>query len=190
MHMLKLVPLLSLLVFPGMICPAQPRTDEALDAVTHAVIHPSMGDIELEFYNQDAPKTVKNFITLAHRKYFDGVLFHRVINRFVMQGGDPTGTGDGGESIYGKTFEDEIDSTSALYRRGYKRGIVGMANDGPNTNGSQCFIMHADYPLKPRYTIFANVVGGMDTVDKICSTKTDPDDRPVEPVYIRKITLR
>jgi cyclophilin family peptidyl-prolyl cis-trans isomerase len=155
-----------------------------------AVIETNYGTIELEFFRDDAPKTVENFVQLAKRGYYDGVIFHRVISGFVIQGGDPTGTGSGGESIYGKRFEDETDADSPLYQAGYKRGIVAMANAGPNTNGSQFFIMHKDYELPPSYTIFGRVIGGMDTVDKIAAVQTGAGGRPNEDVVMNKVTIR
>ncbi len=166
------------------------KDDMDLTKVTSAVIHTNMGDIELQFYPKDAPKTVMNFVKHAHDGYYNGVIFHRVIKGFMMQGGDPKGMGTGGTSIYGATFEDEINPESELYKTGYKRGIVAMANRGPNTNGSQFFIMHADYPLPPSYTIFAKVINGLDIVDKICNAKTGQGDRPVEEVKMEKFTLK
>jgi len=155
-----------------------------------AVIETNHGNIEIEFYREDAPKTVENFVELSKRGYYDGVIFHRVIEGFMIQGGDPTGTGRGGESIYGKRFEDEIDPNSDIYKTGYKRGVVAMANAGPNTNGSQFFIMHKDYPLPPNYTIFGHVINGLDTVDKIASTPTAAGDRPTEDVVMKKVTIK
>ncbi len=155
-----------------------------------AVIETNYGTIELEFFREDAPKTVENFVELAKRGYYDGVIFHRVISGFVIQGGDPTGTGSGGESIYGKRFEDETDADSPLYQAGYKRGIVAMANAGPNTNGSQFFIMHQDYNLPPNYTIFGRVIEGLDTVDKIAAVATGAGNRPKEDVVMNKVTIK
>ncbi|MFZ1729243.1 MAG: peptidylprolyl isomerase [Bacteroidota bacterium] len=154
------------------------------------VIETNMGNIEIEMYRTDAPKTVENFVQLAKKGYYDGIIFHRVISGFMIQGGDPTGTGSGGESIYGKKFEDETNANSPLYKTGYKRGVVAMANAGPNTNGSQFFICHKDCNLPPSYTIFGNVVDGMDTVDKIAATKTGPGDRPVEKMIMKKVHLK
>lgn len=154
------------------------------------VIETNMGNIELEMYRTDAPKTVENFVQLAKKGYYDGIIFHRVIPNFVIQGGDPTGTGSGGESIYGKKFEDETNANSPLYKTGYKRGVVAMANAGPNTNGSQFFICHKDVSLPPNYTIFGVVVDGMDVVDKIAATKTGPGDRPVEKMVMKKVHLK
>ncbi len=151
-----------------------------------AAIQTNNGTIKFELLESDAPKTSENFITLAERGYYDGVIFHRVIKGFMIQGGDPTGTGRGGESAWGGRFKDEIDSSSALYQRGYKKGTVAMANAGPNTNGSQFFIMHADYPLPPNYTIFGRVTDGLDVVDSIATSQTDRSDRPVSEVKIEK----
>ncbi len=120
-----------------------------------------MGTIEIELFAQDAPKAVENFVKLADRKYFNGVLFHRVSKGFVIQGGDPTGTGAGGKSIWGKDFADELNPNAPSFKEGYKKGIVAMANKGPNTNSSQFFIMLADAPRMPKnYTIFGKVVKG------------------------------
>ncbi|MBR9976938.1 MAG: peptidylprolyl isomerase [Bacteroidetes bacterium] len=162
------------------------------DAVENeiVVIETNVGNIELEMYRSDAPKTVENFVELAKKGYFDGVIFHRVISGFVIQGGDPTGTGTGGESIYGKRFEDEIDKSSEIYKTGYKRGVLAMANAGPNTNGSQFFICHQDVSLPPSYTIFGKVIDGMDTVDSIASTKTDPNNRPLQEIVMQKVYVK
>src|SRR3977135_638636 len=119
-----------------------------------AVIQTNKGTIRFELLEADAPKTTENFITLAEQGYYDGIIFHRVISGFMIQGGDPTGTGAGGQSAWGGKFADEIDAKSPVYQRGYKAGTVAMANAGPNTNGSQFFIMHIDYPLSPSKTIF------------------------------------
>jgi cyclophilin family peptidyl-prolyl cis-trans isomerase len=154
-----------------------------------AAIQTNHGTIRVELLESDAPKTTENFITLAEKGYYDGVIFHRVIKGFMIQGGDPTGTGRGGESAWGGRFNDEIDSSSAVYQRGYKKGIVAMANAGPNTNGSQFFIMHADYPLPPSYTIFGRVTDGLDVVDSIATTETDRGDRPTSEVKIESVTI-
>jgi cyclophilin family peptidyl-prolyl cis-trans isomerase len=167
--------------------------DKKKDKGQIAVIETKFGNIEISFFPKDAPKTVKNFVTLAQKKYFDGVLFHRVAKNFVIQGGDPTGTGAGGESIYGKTFEDETNAKSELYKVGYKRGIVAMANAGPNTNGSQFFIMLTDVPMPPNYTIFGKVEKGMDVVDKIGAVEITggaQDGKPVEDVKMIKVTIK
>src|SRR6201989_1041519 len=119
-----------------------------------AVIETNKGTIRVELLESDAPKTTENFITLAQRGYYDGIIFHRVIKGFMIQGGDPTGTGRGGESAWGGRFNDEINRASELYSGPYTKGTVAMANAGPNMNGSQFFIMHTDYPLPPSYTKF------------------------------------
>ena len=126
----------------------------------HAVIETDKGPIEIEFFAADAPKAVENFRLLAEHGYYDGLTFHRIVKGFMIQGGDPAGDGTGGESAWGGTFADEINPDSPLYRGGYRRGLVAMANAGPNTNGSQFFILHDDYPLPPRYVIFARVTAG------------------------------
>ena len=154
-----------------------------------AVIQTNMGTIRFELLEPDAPNTTDNFIKLAERGYYDGVIFHRVIKGFMIQGGDPTGTGRGGESAAGGRFRDEINPSSAVYQRGYKAGTVAMANAGPNTNGSQFFIMHSDYPLPPNYTIFGRVTAGQDVVDKIATTATDRNDRPNSEVKMEKVTI-
>ncbi|MBN1449308.1 MAG: peptidylprolyl isomerase [Bacteroidetes bacterium] len=182
---------LFLLTFSAAAQSDNTTTEEAATVDTEiAVIETNLGTIEIEFFREDAPKTVENFVQLAKRGYFDGIIFHRVISGFVIQGGDPTGIGTGGESIYGKKFADEIDRNSQLYKTGYKRGIVAMANSGPNTNGSQFFIMHQDNELPPNYTIFGRVVNGMDTVDKIATTPTGRGDRPVNDVVMQKVTIK
>src|SRR2546426_10466178 len=131
-----------------------------------AVIQTNKGTIKFELLEQDAPKTTENFRLLAEKGYYNGVIFHRVIKGFMIQGGDPTGTGRGGQSAWGGRFNDEINRASELYRGPYARGTVAMANAGPNTNGSQFFIMHADYPLPPSYTQVGRVVEGQDVVYK------------------------
>ncbi len=154
-----------------------------------ASVQTNHGTIKFELLESDSPKTTENFITLAEKGYYDGVIFHRVIKGFMIQGGDPTGTGRGGESAWGGRFDDEIDSSSALYQRGYKKGTVAMANAGPNTNGSQFFIMHSDYPLPPSYTIFGRVTDGLDVVDAIATAQTDRSDKPVSEVKIELVTI-
>jgi cyclophilin family peptidyl-prolyl cis-trans isomerase len=154
-----------------------------------AVIKTNMGTIRFELLEEDAPKTTENFCLLAEKGYYDGVIFHRVIKGFMIQGGDPTGTGRGGASAWGGRFNDEINSSSEVYKRGYKAGTVAMANAGPNTNGSQFFIMHVDYPLPPNYTIFGRVTEGQDVVDKIASTDKDRNDKPLSDVTMEKVTI-
>ncbi|HRH92911.1 MAG TPA: peptidylprolyl isomerase [Candidatus Peribacteria bacterium] len=148
-----------------------------------AVIATSMGDISVQLNADAAPKTVTNFMALASSGFYDGLTFHRVIPGFMIQGGDPNGDGTGGASIYGERFEDEIDASSALYKTGYKAGVLAMANAGPNTNGSQFFIMQTDYPLPPNYTIFGKVTKGQDVVDAIAKVPRDmQSNMPTTPV--------
>ena len=154
-----------------------------------AVIQTNKGTIRVELLESDAPKTTENFITLAERGYYDGIIFHRVIRNFMIQGGDPTGTGRGGESAWGGRFNDEINPSSDVYKRGYKAGTMAMANAGPNTNGSQFFIMHVDYALPPSYTIFGRVIEGQDVVNSIATTQTGPGDRPLSDVKMEKVTI-
>jgi cyclophilin family peptidyl-prolyl cis-trans isomerase len=154
-----------------------------------ATIQTNKGTIKFELLEQDAPKTTENFRLLAEKGYYDGVIFHRVINGFMIQGGDPTGTGRGGESAWGGRFADEINSSSEVYRSGYKAGTVAMANAGPNTNGSQFFIMHVDYQLPPSYTIFGRVTEGQDVVNAIATSDTDRSDRPTSEVKMEKVSV-
>jgi len=144
-----------------------PTTFEKVSA-TKATIKTKKGDIQLELYPQDAPKTVTNFTTLAKNGFYDGLTFHRVEPGFVIQGGDPDGNGTGGTSIYGSEFEDELNENTESYKNGYKEGVLAMANRGPDTNSSQFFIMLADNDSLPKnYTIFGKVTTGMDVVKNI-----------------------
>jgi cyclophilin family peptidyl-prolyl cis-trans isomerase len=162
-------------------------TTKPLQNNMHTItIETNKGTIVFETYDADAPKASGNFVKLARQKYYDGIIFHRVIKGFMIQGGDPMGIGTGGP---GYQFEDELDPNTPSYKEGYKRGVVAMANSGPNTNGSQFFIMHADYPLPNKYTIFGKVVSGMEVVDAIANTKTDGNDRPIEEVVMKKVTV-
>ncbi len=147
----------------------------------------SKGNITFETYNELAPKTVENFVTLAKKGFYDNVIFHRVIKDFMIQGGDPTGTGMGGP---GYKFNDELDATSPIAKEGYKRGVVAMANAGPNTNGSQFFIMHKDVPLPYNYTIFGKVTNGMDVVDAIAETAVNGADKPLTDIKILKVEVK
>src|SRR5688572_10751292 len=161
----------------------------------HAVIETDKGNIELEFFPADAPKAVENFRLLAERGYYNGLTFHRIVKGFMLQGGDPAGDGSGGDSAWGGSFADEINPASPLYQGGYKRGLVAMANRGPNTNGSQFFIMHADYPLPPSYVIFAKVPAGFDVIEALASVPTTMGgdggmSQPLTPPVIKKITIR
>jgi peptidyl-prolyl cis-trans isomerase-like 1 len=152
------------------------------------------GTIEMELYDKDAPNTAANFAGLAKEGYYNGIIFHRVVPGFVIQGGDSTGTGSGGRSIYGHEFEDELNPETKSYQEGYRRGILAMANHGPNTNSSQFFILLADQAWMPKkYTIFGKVTKGMDVVDKIAAVELVPrgarDGRPKVPVVMKKVTL-
>jgi peptidyl-prolyl cis-trans isomerase B (cyclophilin B) len=145
-------------------------------------MHTTHGTIALELFDDDAPKTVANFRTLASDGFYDGIIFHRVIPDFMIQGGCPQGTGTGGP---GYTFEDEINHHKV------QRGALAMANAGPNTNGSQFFIVTADGApwLDGKHTVFGHVTAGMDAVDAIEAVPTDAQDRPLEPPAIESITL-
>lgn len=161
----------------------------------HAQLETDKGVIEIEFFPAAAPKAVENFRLLAEHGYYNGLTFHRVVKGFMIQGGDPNGDGTGGQSAWGGKFADEIQRDSDLYKAGYRRGIVAMANAGPNTNSSQFFIMHQDYPLPPNYVIFGKVKSGLEVVDALAATPTTLGmdrgmSQPVNPVVIRKVTVR
>ena len=155
--------------------------------MTVAVIKTNMGTIEVELFPDKAPKTVENFVGLAEKGYYKGVIFHRVIDKFMIQGGDPTGTGRGGESLWGKPFEDEIVSSLTFD----KPGMLAMANAGPNTNGSQFFITVAPTTwLNGHHTIFGQVIDGMDVVYAISKVATSkPGDKPLKDVVIESIKI-
>ena len=151
-----------------------------------AVIKTSMGDMSIEFFTEDAPMTVNNFINLSRDGYYDNVIFHRVISGFMIQGGDPSGTGHGEMGKYpGYKFEDELNN-----QRSYDKGILAMANAGPDTNGSQFFIMHVNYPLPYQYTIFGFVTDGLEVIDKIASVETGEGDKPVNDVVIETVEVK
>ncbi len=192
------------------------QLDKPVSGETVATMKTSMGDIKIRLFPEAAPKTVENFTTHAKNGYYDGLIFHRVINDFMIQGGDPTGTGCGGESIWGSTFEDEF--CTDLHNL---RGALSMANAGPGTNGSQFFIVQADevsrdlveqmeqlsdrgFPtetvenykavggtpwLDYKHTVFGQVYEGMDVVDAIANVKTARGDKPVEDVVINTIVI-
>ncbi len=145
-----------------------------------ATVHTTAGALRMALFPDEAPATVNNFVFLARDGFYDGVIFHRVIQGFMIQGGDPTGTGRGGP---GYSFDDEP------VKRRYERGIVAMANAGPNTNGSQFFVMHGDNPLPPNYTIFGRLVDGEAVLDAIATAQTDAQDRPHQPVSIERIEI-
>ncbi len=151
-----------------------------------AVIKTSMGDMSIEFFTEDAPMTVNNFINLSRDGYYDNVIFHRVISGFMIQGGDPSGTGHGEMGKYpGYKFEDELNN-----QRSYDKGILAMANAGPDTNGSQFFIMHVNYPLPYQYTIFGFVTDGLEVIDKIASVETGDGDKPLNDVVIETVEVK
>ena len=165
---------------------AVPEMNIDLNKKYTAVMKTNMGDISIEFFTNDAPLTVNNFINLSKDGYYNEVIFHRVINGFMIQGGDPSGTGHGEMGKYpGYKFEDELNN-----KQPYEKGILAMANAGPNTNGSQFFIMHVDYPLPYQYTIFGKVTDGLDIVDKIASVETVEGDRPISDVVIESIEIK
>jgi peptidyl-prolyl cis-trans isomerase B (cyclophilin B) len=150
--------------------------------MTQATVHTNRGAIQLDLFDEDAPKTVGNFRELAGRGFYDGVIFHRVIPDFMIQGGDPTGTGTGGP---GYTFEDEFNERKVV------RGALAMANAGPNTNGSQFFIVTAKACpwLDGKHTVFGQVTEGMDVVDGISNLPRDATDKPREPATIERVDL-
>jgi peptidyl-prolyl cis-trans isomerase B (cyclophilin B) len=150
--------------------------------MTTATIHTNHGAIEVELFDDDAPKTVENFVKLARDGFYDGVVFHRVIPDFMIQGGDPTGTGSGGP---GYQFEDEFNDHPAV------RGSLAMANAGPNTNGSQFFVVTAEATpwLDGKHTVFGRVTSGMEVVDEISSLPTDGADRPLDEVKMERVSL-
>lgn len=190
-----------------------PQLDLVNQKGPQAVIQTNKGAITVQLFEKNAPKTVKNFVELAKQQYYDDVIFHRIIPDFMIQGGDPTGSGMGGESIYGDKFEDEF--SSEIFNL---RGALSMANAGPNTNGSQFFIVtnknipenmigqmkEAGYPaeiieayknggtpwLDFRHTVFGQVVDGMDVVDTIENVQTGTQDRPVDDVIIQKVEIK
>ena len=193
------------------------QLDKPVAGETVAVMHTNHGDISIRLFPDKAPKTVENFVTHAKNGYYDGLTFHRVIKDFMIQGGDPTGTGCGGESIWGAPFEDEFDIELRNYR-----GALSMANAGPHTNGSQFFIVLAPHValnllqqmkqladrgfpatvtenyaavggtphLDFRHTVFGQVYDGMDVVDAIAAVETGRNDKPVQPVVIERIEVR
>jgi cyclophilin family peptidyl-prolyl cis-trans isomerase len=150
--------------------------------MSQATMHTNHGPIEIELFDGDAPKTVENFRKLAGEGFYDGVIFHRVIKDFMVQGGDPTGTGTGGP---GYTFEDEFNDNKVV------RGALAMANSGPNTNGSQFFIVTTEAApwLDGKHTVFGRVTSGMETVDAIEGLETGARDRPVEDALIERVEL-
>lgn len=193
------------------------QLDRPVDGDIVAIIHTNKGDISIRLFPEKAPKTVENFVTHSKNGYYNGLIFHRVIDGFMIQGGDPEGTGCGGESIWGDSFEDEFDPELRNYR-----GALSMANAGPNTNGSQFFIVQAPavddrllaqmrkladrgYPdavtdnyeevggtphLDFRHTVFGQVFEGMDIVDTIAAVDVDYNDCPLDPVVLESIEIK
>jgi cyclophilin family peptidyl-prolyl cis-trans isomerase len=160
-----------------------------------AEIETSKGMMEVELYHADAPKTVENFVGLAEQGYYNGLNFHRISKGFVIQTGDSTGTGAGGRSIYGREFADELDPNTTSYQAGYQRGVMAMANRGPNTNLSQFFIVLQDAPwLQKNYTIFGKVVQGMEAADSIAAVEITPqmgpgDGKPKVDVMLKQVRV-
>jgi cyclophilin family peptidyl-prolyl cis-trans isomerase len=150
--------------------------------MSQATLHTNHGDVALELFDEDAPKTVDNFLKLSRDGYYDGLIFHRVIKDFMIQGGCPEGTGTGGP---GYEFEDEIN------RHKIVRGAIAMANRGPDTNGSQFFIVTTQEApwLDGKHTVFGRVADGMDSIDAIEGVTTGPQDRPSDPVVIEKVEV-
>jgi len=163
------------------------QTEETVTKNTTVVLETNLGSIEIRLMPETAPKTCENFLGLIQKNYYNGQIFHRIIKNFMIQGGDPTGTGAGGESIWGKSFGDECKASVKFD----KPGLLAMANRGPNTNGSQFFITTAATPwLNMKHTIFGEVTAGYDIVQKMEATKTGPNDRPVEPIRIIKAYVK
>ena len=161
---------------------------------TNATIKTNLGTIEIELYSDDAPKTVENFIKLANEGFYNNTKFHRVISGFMIQGGDPLSKNDADRARWGTggpgyQFEDELNANTKSYQAGYQRGVLAMANAGPNTNGSQFFIMHKDYSLPHHYTIFGKAISGIEVVDAIAAVATDSNDGPLTPVVIEQIII-
>ncbi len=151
------------------------------------VMETSKGTVKIRLFPEYAPKTVENFVGLIEKGYYDGLIFHRVIPDFMIQGGDPTGTGRGGESLWGGKFEDEFSPNV-----GNLRGALSMANAGPNTNGSQFFIVQKEGGtdwLNSRHSVFGQVIEGMGVVDEIANAERDSADKPMEEISMIKVTL-
>lgn len=186
--MKKIIIALVLIFVANQILFPQQKKDKKkmVDSMTVAIIQTNMGTIELELFADKTPKTVENFVGLANKGYYNGVIFHRVIDNFMIQGGDPTGTGRGGQSLWGGKFEDEF--VPELKHNG--AGILSMANAGPNTNGSQFFITLKETPwLDGRHTVFGRVIKGMDVVQAIGKVPTNQQDRPLKDVVMEKVTI-
>jgi cyclophilin family peptidyl-prolyl cis-trans isomerase len=193
---MKQILILLLISFSFLTCNAQDQdktkskdvqTKKESKEMTVAVIKTNIGTIEVELFPDKAPKTIENFVGLAEKGYYKGVIFHRVIDKFMIQGGDPTGTGRGGESLWGKPFEDEIVPSLTFD----KPGILAMANSGPNTNGSQFFITVAPTTwLNGHHTIFGQVINGMDVVYAISKVPTNKaDNKPLKDVVMESVKI-
>lgn len=157
-----------------------------------AVLETNFGTIKIELLEADAPQTVENFRLLTEKGFYNGLTFHRIISGFMIQGGDPSGSGAGGQTASGQPLPNEIKLNSPLYQSGtYKRGLVAMANKGiPQSATSQFFIMHKEYPLQPNYTVFGRVTEGIEVVDKIAAVPVSVgDNRPHSPVVMKKVYL-
>lgn len=186
MKKLFLIVILFSFIFTSNIISQKKDDKKMTDSITVAVIKTNMGTIELELFAKETPKTVENFVGLANKGYYNGVIFHRVIDGFMIQGGDPTGTGRGGESFWGKRFNDEIVKELVFD----SEGILAMANAGPNTNGSQFFITLAPTKwLNGNHTIFGKVINGMDVVRAIGKVAKGPQDRPLKDVAMESVTI-
>lgn len=167
---------------------AAPALDSEYQKIMNATMKTSLGEIKIELYGDKTPITAGNFAKLAEAGFYDGVKFHRVISGFMIQGGDPLTKDDAQKELWGTggpgyKFNDEP------FEGQYARGTIAMANSGPNTNGSQFFIMHADYPLPPQYVIFGKVLEGMEAVDAIAALETDARDCPLNPPVIESINI-
>jgi len=176
---------------------ASPKPAASRQPNRTAVLETDDGTIKFELLEDEAPKTAENFRLLAEKGYYNGTIFHRVANGFMIQGGDPKGDGTGGQTATGALLPNEISRNSPLYQGGYRRGLVAMANKGrPETGTSQFFIMHQTYPLQPNYTIFGRVTEGIEVVDKIATAPTVINDsgteksKPVTPVKVNKAYIQ
>ncbi|MCI0489723.1 MAG: peptidylprolyl isomerase [Blastocatellia bacterium] len=171
-------------------CEQSPQSEKSAQSggPTHkVVIETDLGNIKIELLEAEAPKTAENFRALAESGFYNGLIFHRTVRGFMIQGGDPEGTGRGGRTATGEVLPNEIDRNSPLYQGGYyRRGLVAMANRGtPQTATSQFFIMHGDRPLPPNYTIFGKVIEGQEVVDQIATAPVN-GERPVAPVVMKR----
>lgn len=173
--------------------PKETSVKNTMDKNTNpqVILKTNFGDIVLELFEKDAPKTSENFLKLSKSGFYDNTKFHRVIPNFMIQGGDPNTKDDDwsndGRGGPGYQFADELNPDTASYKAGYVRGTLAMANSGPNTNGSQFFIMHKDYPLPNDYTIFGRVLSGMEAVDKIVNLPRNSNDHPITDAVIKSV---